>query len=69
MNQQLAGKIALVTGGTSGIGLATAQELAAQGEFDTVVVNDDVERASAQLVSLLVDGDPEGHGAPGDGRP
>ena len=31
MNKQLQGKIALVTGGTSGIGLATAQELAAQG--------------------------------------
>ena len=31
MNASLAGKIALVTGGTSGIGLATAQELAAQG--------------------------------------
>ncbi|MBY6366234.1 guanylate kinase [Rhodococcoides corynebacterioides] len=45
------------------------EELDAQGEFDTVVVNDDVERASAQLVSLLVDGDPVGHGAPGDGRP
>ncbi|TKI04937.1 SDR family oxidoreductase [Martelella alba] len=31
MSKQLNGKIALVTGGTSGIGLATAKELAAQG--------------------------------------
>ncbi|WPO96052.1 SDR family oxidoreductase [Buttiauxella sp. HR94] len=31
MNKQLDGKIALVTGGTSGIGLATTQVLAAQG--------------------------------------
>jgi len=31
MNSALAGKVALVTGGTSGIGLATAKELAAQG--------------------------------------
>ncbi len=31
MNKQLDGKIALVTGGTSGIGLATAQVLADQG--------------------------------------
>lgn len=45
------------------------EELAAQGEFDTVVVNDDVERASAQLVSLLVDGDPVDPAVPGDGRP
>lgn len=31
MSKQLNGKIALVTGGTSGIGLATAKELVAQG--------------------------------------
>ena len=31
MSQLLSGKIALVTGGSAGIGLATAQELAAQG--------------------------------------
>ncbi|HWT53424.1 MAG TPA: SDR family oxidoreductase [Rhodocyclaceae bacterium] len=31
MSKQLNGKIALVTGGTTGIGLATAQELVAQG--------------------------------------
>ncbi|MGI4848884.1 MAG: SDR family oxidoreductase [Janthinobacterium lividum] len=31
MNQQLDGKIALVTGGSTGIGLASAQELASQG--------------------------------------
>ena len=31
MEKQLNGKVALVTGGTTGIGLATATELAAQG--------------------------------------
>ena len=31
MTNTLNGKIALVTGGTSGIGLASAQQLAAQG--------------------------------------
>jgi NAD(P)-dependent dehydrogenase (short-subunit alcohol dehydrogenase family) len=32
-NQKLAGKIALVTGGTAGIGLATAQRFVAEGAF------------------------------------
>jgi NAD(P)-dependent dehydrogenase (short-subunit alcohol dehydrogenase family) len=32
-NQKLTGKIALVTGGTSGIGLATAQRFVAEGAF------------------------------------
>mgnify|MGYP001125487427 CR=1 FL=1 len=31
MNKQLEGKIALVTGGSSGIGLGAAKELAGQG--------------------------------------
>ena len=35
------------------------EELAAQSEFDTVIVNDDVERACAELVSLLVGGSPD----------
>lgn len=33
MSQRLAGKITLVTGGTSGIGLATAKRFAAEGAF------------------------------------
>jgi len=34
------------------------EELAASDEFDTVIVNDDVDRACAELVSLLVGGVP-----------
>ncbi|MBN8881819.1 MAG: guanylate kinase, partial [Salana multivorans] len=35
--------------------LATARvELAAEGEFDVVVVNDDVERATDELASLML---------------
>jgi guanylate kinase len=36
------------------------EELAASDEFDTVIVNDDVDRACAELVSLLVGGVPNG---------
>ena len=31
------------------------EEMAAEGEFETVIVNDDVERAAEALVALLVD--------------
>lgn len=35
MSKPLSDKIALVTGGSTGIGLASAQELAAQGQKST----------------------------------
>lgn len=43
MSNKLAGKVALVTGGTTGIGLASAQELAAQGA--TVFITGQIGRA------------------------
>jgi guanylate kinase len=42
--------------------LAQAQiELAAEGEFDAVIVNDDVEHAAAQLVALIESACPSTH--------
>ena len=47
MNQQLAGRLAVVTGGSSGIGLAAAQALAAAGARVAIVGRDTAKLARA----------------------
>ena len=51
---EISGKVALVTGGASGLGAATAQHLAAQGAHVTIL-DFDVERAAvgAPTAALL----------------
>ncbi|RXZ36316.1 SDR family oxidoreductase [Oxalobacteraceae bacterium CAVE-383] len=58
-NQALAGKTAVIVGGTGGIGKATARRLAAAGARVVVLYRDNREGAE-QLVAEL---DGEGHGA------
>ncbi|WP_338145328.1 3-oxoacyl-ACP reductase [Cryobacterium gelidum] len=53
MTQRLAGKIAVITGGASGIGLATAKRFRAEGA--TVVVGD-LDDEAGQAAALLVGG-------------
>lgn len=57
MTGRLPGKIALVTGAASGIGLATARRFAEEGAV-LIMADHDEERLTASLAGIRADGDP-----------
>ena len=72
VGETLKGRVALVTGGTRGIGAAISRRLAAQGAYVAAAYGSDRERAEQFQADLAQDGhglDPRGRRRLGRGLP
>jgi 3-oxoacyl-[acyl-carrier protein] reductase len=56
MNRALEGKVAIVTGGSRGVGAAVAKELAAQGANVAIAYNQQADKAAQVVAELLAKG-------------